>query len=83
MNKPLILVVEDDLAVARLISTTLETRNYQYHRVQNGAGALLEAASARPDVILLTTAELISEFNDSLVISDEEHHPKEILEIVR
>ena len=29
------------------------------------------------------TAELISEFNDSLVISDEEHHPKEILEIVR
>ena len=53
MNKPLILVVEDDLAVARLISTTLETRNYQYHRVQNGADALLEAASARPDVILL------------------------------
>lgn len=29
------------------------------------------------------TADLISEFNDSLVISDEEHHPKEILEIVR
>ena len=53
MNKPLILVVEDDPAVARLISTPLETRNYQYHRVQNGAGALLEAASARPDVILL------------------------------
>ena len=53
MNKPLILVVEDDPAVARLISTTLETRNYQYHRGQNGAGALLEAASARPDVILL------------------------------
>ena len=28
MNKPLILVVEDDPAVARLISTTLETRIY-------------------------------------------------------
>ena len=27
MNKPLILVVEDDPAVARLISTTLETRH--------------------------------------------------------
>ena len=26
MNKPLILVVEDDPAVARLISTTLETQ---------------------------------------------------------
>ena len=41
MNKPLILVVEDDLAVALLISTTLETGNYQYLRVQNGAGELL------------------------------------------
>ncbi|MDD6319710.1 MAG: response regulator transcription factor [Oscillospiraceae bacterium] len=53
MNKPLILVVEDDMAVARLIATTLETQNYQYHRAQNGAGALLDAASCRPDVMLL------------------------------
>ena len=56
MNKPLILVVEDDPAVARLISTTLETRNYQYHRVQNGAGALLEAASARSNVPILVVS---------------------------
>ena len=49
MNKPLILVVEDDPAVARLISTTLENRNYQNNRVQNGAGDLLEAASPRPE----------------------------------
>ena len=53
MNKPLILVVEDDIAVARLIATTLDTQNYQYHRAQNGAGALLDAASCRPDVMLL------------------------------
>ena len=53
MNKPLILVVEDDIAVARLIATKLDTQNYQYHRAQNGAGALLDAASCRPDVMLL------------------------------
>lgn len=52
MNKPLILVVEDDPAVARLISTTLKPAIIST-TVQNGAGALLEAASARPDVILL------------------------------
>lgn len=53
MNKPLILVVEDDIAVSRLIATALETQNYQYHRAQNGAGALLDAVSSRPDVMLL------------------------------
>ena len=30
MNKPLILVVEDDAAVRNLIATTLETHNYRY-----------------------------------------------------
>ena len=29
MNKPLILVVEDDTAVSSLITTTLETQSYQ------------------------------------------------------
>ena len=52
MNKPLILVVEDDIAVARLIATTLDTQNYQM-KAKNGAGALLDAASCRPDVMLL------------------------------
>ena len=36
MNKPQILVVEDDMAVGNLIATTLETQNYQYHRAKNG-----------------------------------------------
>ena len=53
MNKPLILVVEDDTAVANLIATTLETQDYHYHRATTGAGALLDAASCRPDVMLL------------------------------
>ena len=53
MNKPQILVVEDDTAIGNLIATTLETQNYQYHRANTGAGAVLDALSYRPDVILL------------------------------
>ena len=53
MNKPQILVVEDDAAVGNLIATTLETQTYQYHRAKTGAGAVLDALSYRPDVMLL------------------------------
>ena len=53
MNKPQILVVEDDAAIGNLITTTLETQNYQFHRAKTGAGAVLDAVSYRPDVILL------------------------------
>lgn len=36
MNKPHILMVEDDAAVGNLIATTLETQNYQFHRPRQG-----------------------------------------------
>lgn len=53
MNKPQILVVEDDTAIGNLIATTLETQDYQYHRANTGAGAVMDALSYRPDVMLL------------------------------
>lgn len=53
MNKPLILVVEDDSAVRNLITTTLETQNYRCQVAPTGEAAILEAASYNPDVILL------------------------------
>ncbi|MBC8560097.1 response regulator [Fumia xinanensis] len=53
MNKPLILVVEDDSAVRNLITTTLETHNYRYQAAPNGEAAIMEAVSHNPDVILL------------------------------
>ena len=53
MNKPHILMVEDDAAVGNLIATTLETQNYQFHRAKTGASALVDALSYRPDVMLL------------------------------
>ena len=53
MNKPQILIVEDDNAVANLISATLETQDYAYKRAATGAGAVMEALSCKPDVVLL------------------------------
>ena len=53
MNKPQILIVEDDNAVANLIAATLETQDYAYKRAQTGAQAVLEAVSCKPDVVLL------------------------------
>ena len=53
MNKPQILIVEDDNAVANLIAATLETQDYAYKRAENGAEAVMEALSCKPDVVLL------------------------------
>lgn len=53
MNRPQILIVEDDAAISNLIATTLETQNYAFHRARNGAQALMDALSYRPDVMLL------------------------------
>ena len=53
MNKPKILIVEDDPAIRNLISATLEAHDYQYHTAMNGASAILESASYIPDVMIL------------------------------
>lgn len=36
MNKPMILVVEDDKPIRKLITTTLETQGYKYHTAETG-----------------------------------------------
>ena len=53
MNKPLILVVEDDRSVNNLITTILKTHDYRYLTALNGAEAVLEASSHNPDIVLL------------------------------
>ena len=53
MNKPFVLVVEDDNAVRNLIATTLETHDYKYHTSQTGKQAIIETASQKPDIMLL------------------------------
>jgi two-component system KDP operon response regulator KdpE len=53
MSNFLILVVEDDAPVRNLIATTLKTHDYRFITAQTGEGAIMEAASHNPDVILL------------------------------
>lgn len=53
MNKPLILVVEDDVPVRNLITTTLRAHDYCYLTAVTGETAILEASSHNPDIILL------------------------------
>lgn len=45
MNKPLILVVEDDIPVRNLITTTLKAHDYRFLTAANGESAVLEASS--------------------------------------
>ena len=52
-GKPNILVVEDDKPIRSLITTTLETQNYRYITAENGAIAILQAVTHKPDIILL------------------------------
>ena len=53
MNKPLILMVEDDKAIRKLITTTLGTQGYQYPTAETGEGSILEAVSRRSDIMIL------------------------------
>ena len=53
MNKPLILVIEDDKAVRTLITTTLKANDYRFVEAVNGESAILAATSHNPDIILL------------------------------
>ena len=53
MNKPLVLVVEDDTPVRNLIVTTLKTHEYRYLTAENAADAVLLASSHNPDVVFL------------------------------
>ena len=52
-NKPMILVVEDDAAVRNLMAVTLDTQGYQYHLASNGAEALMDVTTHKPEVMLL------------------------------
>lgn len=53
MNKFQILVVEDDMPIRNLITTTLKAHTYQYLTAPNGETAILVASSHNPDVVLL------------------------------
>ncbi len=53
MNKPLILVVEDDPSVRNLIVTTLKANEYNFVTAESGEEGASQAATHNPDIILL------------------------------
>ena len=53
MNKPLILIVEDDPPIRNLISVTLEAHEYRHITAANAGNAIIEATSHNPDIMLL------------------------------
>ena len=53
MNKPLILVVEDDGTVRNLITTTLRSNEYRYITAADGESAIAAASTQQPDIVLL------------------------------
>lgn len=53
MNKFQILVVEDDVPVQNLITTTLKAHDYRFITASAGEEAVMKAATHNPDVVLL------------------------------
>ncbi len=53
MNKSMILVVEDDVRVRNLMTTTLKLHDYKYETASCGKEALTQTLSSRPDIVLL------------------------------
>ena len=48
-----VMVVEDDMPIRNLISTTLKTHEYKFLTAKDGNDAIMKASSHNPDVVLL------------------------------
>jgi len=53
MNKPLVLIVEDENTISNFISSMLASNNYRSAKAKSGQEALAMAASYVPDLVLL------------------------------
>jgi len=52
-RRPSVLVIDDEPQICRLLRISLEAAGYTVYEATNGRFALVEAASRRPDVVLL------------------------------
>lgn len=50
---PLVLIIDDEIQIRRLLRITLEANGYRITEATNGQAGLTEAATRRPDVIVL------------------------------
>ena len=50
---PIVLVIDDEAAIRRLLRAALEPQNYQVYEAETGQLGLQEAVGRRPDVVIL------------------------------
>ena len=53
MNKPIVLIIDDEIQIRRLLRVALENENYQVQEAENGQQGLVEITKRKPSVILL------------------------------
>ena len=53
MNKPNILIIEDDKVVSRLMATMMESQDYSYQLIETGRDGIAAILSHKPEVVLL------------------------------
>lgn len=53
MNKPNILIIEDDKVVSRLMATMMESQDYSYQLTETGHDGIAAILSHKPEVVLL------------------------------
>jgi DNA-binding response OmpR family regulator len=53
MNKPFVLVVEDDKPISKLITTTLDTQGYRHVAAATGESAVIKLTTRQPDIMIL------------------------------
>jgi two-component system KDP operon response regulator KdpE len=51
--KPVALVIDDEVQIRRLLRVVLESADYMVHEAESAAQGLTDAATRRPDVVLL------------------------------
>ncbi len=51
--KPIALVIDDEIQLRRLLDVSLTAEGYRVFQAQNGSLGLVEAASRKPDIIIL------------------------------
>lgn len=53
MNKPIALIIDDEVQIRRLLRVALEAENYQVREAENGRQGLVEIANYKPAIVLL------------------------------
>jgi two-component system KDP operon response regulator KdpE len=53
MNKPVVLVIDDEVQIRRLLQLTLETDGYKVLKAESGEEGIRRAAMDRPDAVVL------------------------------